>query len=35
MDTFRALVKKNEKSARGLEITEVLIRLNPGHFSIW
>lgn len=35
MDTFRAIVQKDEKSTRGLTITEVLIRLNPGHYSIW
>lgn len=35
MDTFRALVKKNEKSPRGLALTESLIRMNPGHYSIW
>ncbi|KAI5474636.1 protein farnesyltransferase/geranylgeranyltransferase type-1 subunit alpha [Pseudohyphozyma bogoriensis] len=35
MDTFRALVHAGEKSARGIELTEVLIRLNPGHYSIW
>lgn len=35
MDTFRAIVQVEEKSTRGLTITEVLIRLNPGHYSIW
>ncbi|KAM0746101.1 protein prenylyltransferase [Meredithblackwellia eburnea MCA 4105] len=35
MDTFRSLVSTSEKSARGLELTEHLIRMNPGHYSIW
>lgn len=35
MDTFRALVKVNEKSQRTIEVTEALIRMNPGHYSIW
>lgn len=35
MDTFRALVQRDELSTRGLELTETLIRLNPGHYSIW
>jgi len=35
MDAFRYLVKINERSQRVLELTEVLIRLNPGHYSIW
>ena len=35
MDTFRALVKAGEKSARALEVTEDLIWWNPGHYSIW
>ncbi|ORY92535.1 hypothetical protein BCR35DRAFT_285887 [Leucosporidium creatinivorum] len=35
MDTFRALVAKGEKSPRAIEVTEQLIRMNPGHYSIW
>ncbi|GAA5939445.1 hypothetical protein JCM3775_001714 [Rhodotorula graminis] len=35
MDTFRALVKKGEKSERTLEVTQWIIRLNPGHYSVW
>ncbi|KAM0787612.1 hypothetical protein ACM66B_003679 [Microbotryomycetes sp. NB124-2] len=35
MDTFRAIVRVNEKSRRTLEVTEALIKLNPGHYSIW
>ncbi|KAK4051149.1 CAAX geranylgeranyltransferase alpha subunit [Microbotryomycetes sp. JL201] len=35
MDTFRAIVNVNEMSRRTLEVTEALIKLNPGHYSIW
>ncbi|KAK4056797.1 CAAX geranylgeranyltransferase alpha subunit [Microbotryomycetes sp. JL221] len=35
MDTFRAIINVNEKSNRTLEVTEALIKLNPGHYSIW
>lgn len=35
MDTFRALVAKGGKSPRAVEVTEQLIRMNPGHYSIW
>lgn len=35
MDTFRALVAKGEKSERTLEVTQWIIRLNPGHYSVW
>ncbi|SCV67471.1 BQ2448_5082 [Microbotryum intermedium] len=35
MDTFRSLVQKAEMSTRGVELTEALIRMNPGHYSIW
>jgi len=35
MSTFRALVKKGEKSERTMEVTGALIRMNPGHYSIW
>ncbi|KAK4703335.1 protein farnesyltransferase/geranylgeranyltransferase type-1 subunit alpha, partial [Phenoliferia sp. Uapishka_3] len=35
MDLFRALVKAGEKSPRALDLTEDLIRMNPGHYSIW
>lgn len=35
MDYFRALVATREKSARGLDLTELIIRFNPGHYSIW
>lgn len=35
MDTFRAIVAVDEKSERALQVTEVLIKLNPGHYSIW
>ncbi|KAF5329979.1 hypothetical protein D9611_010404 [Ephemerocybe angulata] len=32
---FRAIVKKEEKSPRVLELTEAVIRMNPGHYSAW
>jgi len=35
MDTFRAIVAKGEKTDRVLAVTEALIRINPGHYSIW
>lgn len=35
MNTFRGLIAIGELSERGLKLTELLIRLNPGHYSIW
>jgi protein farnesyltransferase/geranylgeranyltransferase type-1 subunit alpha len=32
---FRAIVKDGERSPRVLELTEAVIRLNPGHYSAW
>ncbi|KZS96213.1 protein prenylyltransferase [Sistotremastrum niveocremeum HHB9708] len=32
---FRAVVKANERSERVLQLTEHIIRLNPGHYSVW
>ena len=32
---FRAIVKAGERSPRVLELTEAVIRLNPGHYSAW
>lgn len=32
---FRAIVKKGEKSQRVLDLTEAVIRMNPGHYSAW
>ncbi|KAF8809403.1 protein prenylyltransferase [Phlegmacium glaucopus] len=32
---LRAVVKSGEKSQRVLELTEVIIRLNPAHYSAW
>ncbi|KAJ6612684.1 protein prenylyltransferase [Mycena sp. CBHHK59/15] len=34
-DYFRGIVKAGEKSARVLELTEHVIRLNPAHYSAW
>lgn len=35
MSYFRAIVTENEKSARVLELTEHIIRLNPAHYTVW
>lgn len=35
MDTFRAMVAKQERSKRTLELTKVLIHYNPAHYSVW
>jgi hypothetical protein len=35
MSCFRAIVTENEKSARVLELTEHIIRLNPAHYTVW
>ncbi|GAA5903693.1 hypothetical protein JCM6882_003388 [Rhodosporidiobolus microsporus] len=35
MDTFRAMVAKKEQSERTLELTELIIQMNPGHYSVW
>ncbi|GBE88708.1 protein prenylyltransferase [Sparassis latifolia] len=34
-DYFRGVVKTGEKSARVLELTEHIIRMNPAHYSAW
>ena len=34
-DYFRGIVKTGEKSARVLELTEHIIRMNPAHYSVW
>ncbi|KAJ7485547.1 hypothetical protein FB451DRAFT_59548 [Mycena latifolia] len=34
-DYLRAVVKAGEQSARALELTEHVIRLNPAHYSAW
>lgn len=35
MDMFRAIVSREELSERVLDLTETLIRINPGHFTVW
>lgn len=35
MDYFRALVAKEERSERVLDLTETIIRMNPAHYTIW
>lgn len=32
---FRAVVAAQERSERVLDLTEHIIRLNPGHYSVW
>ncbi|EIM22696.1 protein prenylyltransferase [Wallemia mellicola CBS 633.66] len=35
MDMFRAVVNANEKSERALGLTEDIIRMNAGHYTVW
>lgn len=35
MDMFRAVVDVNEKSERALGLTEDIIRMNAGHYTVW
>lgn len=35
MDMFRALVAKQEKSQRTLDLTKEIIQMNPGHYTVW
>ena len=35
MDMFRAVVHANEKSERALGLTEDIIRMNAGHYTVW
>jgi protein farnesyltransferase/geranylgeranyltransferase type-1 subunit alpha len=35
MDFFRGLVAKGEKSERVVELTAELVKINPGHYSVW
>lgn len=35
MDAFRYLVSVNERSARTIELTEAIVRMCPGHYSVW
>lgn len=34
-DYFRGVVKSGEKSQRVLELTQVIIQMNPAHYSAW
>ena len=35
MAYFRAVVSGGEKSERVLGLTEDIVRMNPGHYSVW
>jgi protein farnesyltransferase/geranylgeranyltransferase type-1 subunit alpha len=35
MDYFRAVLASGEKSERVLELTEDIIDMVPGHYSVW
>ncbi|GAA5981886.1 hypothetical protein JCM10908_004655 [Rhodotorula pacifica] len=35
MDMFRAIVAKQEKSKRTLDLTKEIIQMNPGHYTVW
>ena len=35
MDYFRAIVAAEEHSERALELTEMIIRKNPAHYTVW
>ncbi|WWC71526.1 uncharacterized protein I206_105484 [Kwoniella pini CBS 10737] len=35
MDYFRAIAAAEERSERALELTEMIIRINPAHYTVW
>ena len=35
MSYLRAVMAKNEKSERVLELTEEVISMNPAHYTVW
>ena len=35
MDFFRAISAAEEHSERALELTEIIIRKNPAHYTVW
>lgn len=35
MSYLRAVMAKNERSERVLELTDDIIRMNPAHYTVW
>lgn len=35
MDAFRYIVSVQEKSQRAIDLTETIIKSNPGMFTVW
>lgn len=35
MDAFRYILTKNERSQRAIQLTETILKLNPGMFTVW
>jgi protein farnesyltransferase/geranylgeranyltransferase type-1 subunit alpha len=35
MEYFRAITRRGEHSARVLQLTQQILELNPGHYTVW